>query len=186
MISLILNQANANPRAMPVPALFFINSLTRSRSILEVDARQETTMKTTTGCVVRAALLAACVWAPVHAQVAAQKPDMGKSEFESNCAACHGVTGKGNGPITDLLKKSPPDLTQLAKKNGGALPVARLYEVIDGAAVAGHGTREMPVWGREYRVKAAEHYGDVPYDPEVFVRGRILALVDYINRLQEK
>lgn len=143
-------------------------------------------MKNTKGFVAGAALLLTCLSGPLHAQGTAQKTDMGKSEFEANCAACHGANGKGNGPITDLLKKGPPDLTQLAKKNGGALPVARLYEVIDGAAVAGHGTREMPVWGREYRVKAGEYYMEVPYDPEVYVRGRILALIDYINRLQEK
>lgn len=111
---------------------------------------------------------------------------MGKREFESNCAACHGPTGKGNGPVTDLLKKSPPDLTQLAKKNGGVLPVARLYEIIDGANVPGHGTRDMPVWGREYRIIAGEYYVDQPYDAEVFVRGKILALVDNINRIQSR
>lgn len=124
--------------------------------------------------------------APAVAQVATQKPDLGKSEFDANCASCHGLTGKGNGPVTDLLKKSPPDLTLLAKKNGGVLPFARLYEIIDGANVPGHGTREMPVWGREYRIIAGEHYVDQPYDPEVYVRGKILALIDYINRLQAR
>jgi hypothetical protein len=44
----------------------------------------------------------------------------------------------------------------------------------------------MPVWGRDYQIKAGEHYGDVAYDPEVYVRGRILALIDYLNRLQAK
>ena len=44
----------------------------------------------------------------------------------------------------------------------------------------------MPVWGYEYRVQAAEHYIDAPYDPEVYVRARILSLIDYIYRLQQK
>lgn len=132
------------------------------------------------------ALVSLTISASAAAQAPAQNADMGKREFEANCAACHGVTGKGNGPITDLLKKSPPDLTLLAKNNGGVLPVARLYEVIDGSAVAGHGTREMPVWGTEYKRRAAEYYADVPYNPEVYVRARILALIDYLNRLQAK
>lgn len=141
-------------------------------------------MKSASGvAVVTAAFL---ISATAFAQVTTQKPDIGKFEFESNCASCHGPGGKGNGPITDLLKKSPPDLTLLAKRNGGVLPVARLYEIIEGSTVPGHGTREMPVWGRQYRIIAGEHYMDTPYDPEVFVRGKILALVDYINRIQAR
>jgi mono/diheme cytochrome c family protein len=121
--------------------------------------------------------------APPQAQ---QRTDFGKREFESNCASCHGLQGKGNGPITDLLRRSPPDLTQLAKKNGGVFPMNRLYEVIEGVNVPGHGSRDMPVWGRDYRIKDAEYYGDVAYDPEPLVRARILALLEYINRLQAK
>jgi mono/diheme cytochrome c family protein len=117
-----------------------------------------------------------------------QKIDFGKREFEANCATCHGVTGKGNGPITDLLKKSPPDLTQLTKKNNGVFPMERLYNVIEGegADVAAHGPRDMPIWGRDYKTKAAEYYMDAPYDPEAYSRARILALLEYINRLQAK
>jgi hypothetical protein len=29
-------------------------------------------------------------------------------------------------------------------------------------AGVGHGTRDMPIWGQEYGVKAAEYYMDVP------------------------
>lgn len=120
------------------------------------------------------------------AQAKGQKVDMGKREFESNCASCHGTSGKGNGPITDLLKKSPPDLTQLTKKNNGVFPMERLYKMIEGGDVAAHGGRDMPVWGRDYRLQAAEYYMDAPYDPEAFVRARILTLLEYINRLQAK
>lgn len=141
-------------------------------------------MKDATGVFLAAAFL--LLAGSAQAQVTPKKVDLGKLEFEANCASCHGANGKGNGPITDLLKKSPPDLTLLSQKNGGVLPVARLYEVIDGAAIPGHGSREMPIWGREYKTAAAEYYMDHPYDPEVFVRGKILALIDYINRLQAR
>lgn len=114
-----------------------------------------------------------------------QRVDLGKREFDNNCAACHGRDGKGSGSITDLLKRSPPDLSTMAKRNGGIFPVARAYDVIEGAG-AGHGGRDMPIWGQEYSVKAAEYYVDVPYDRESYVRGRILALVEYLNRLQVK
>jgi mono/diheme cytochrome c family protein len=117
---------------------------------------------------------------------AADKAGVGKLEYQSNCASCHGNDGKG-GAYVDFLKVTPPDLSQLAKKNGGVFPLERVYSVIDGRQeVKGHGPRDMPVWGRDYQIKAGEHYGDVAYDPEVYVRGRILALIDYLNRLQAK
>jgi len=73
----------------------------------------------------------------------------------------------------------------MAKRNGGVFPVAKSYEVIEGAG-PGHGTRDMPIWGMDYSVKAAEYYIDVPYDREAFVRGRILSLIEYLHRLQAK
>lgn len=118
------------------------------------------------------------------AVLAQQKTDFGKREFEANCASCHGVSGKGQGPLVEFLKRSPPDLTLLAKNNQGVLPMNRLYEVIEGADVPGHGARDMPVWGRDYRIKDGEYYGEVPYDSAALVRSRILALLEYINRLQ--
>lgn len=118
------------------------------------------------------------------AALAQQKIDFGKREFEANCASCHGVDGKGRGSITELLKRSPPDLTQLSKNNQGVFPMNRLYEVIEGGNVAGHGGREMPIWGRDYRIKDAERMMETPYDAEAMVRARILALLEYINRLQ--
>lgn len=123
-----------------------------------------------------------------HGAASAQtsRVDLGKREFESNCASCHGLSGKGGGYAVEWLRKSPTDLTTLTKRNGGVFPVSRMYESIEGGNVASHGSRDMPVWGQDYRTKAAEYYVDVPYDPETYVRSRILALMEYINRLQEK
>lgn len=120
------------------------------------------------------------------AVLAQAKTDFGKAEYEGNCAVCHGVSGKGGGPLSELLKRSASDLTTLQKRNGGIFPIARVYETIEGVGVAEHGTRDMPVWGREYSIKAAEYYRDVPYNPEAYVRARILALAEYLSRLQVK
>lgn len=121
---------------------------------------------------------------------AAEKADLGRSEFMNSCALCHGKDGKGTGAINDLLKKRPTDLTTLAKRNNGVFPVDRVYAVVDGrATIAAHGERDMPAWGARYSsdsVKAAEYYMDVPYDAEMFARARILSLVDYLNRIQAK
>lgn len=132
-----------------------------------------------------AALLAGMIVIGFAGAAAAQgKVDLGKREFESKYASCHGADAKGNGVHRPYLTKSPPDLTTEAKRNGGVFPMDRLYQMIEGGDVASHGSRDMPVWGREYRVGAVEYYVDVPYDERAFVRSRILLLLEYINRLQ--
>jgi mono/diheme cytochrome c family protein len=120
------------------------------------------------------------------AVLAQTKVDLGKVEYDANCAICHGASGKGGGPYVELLKRSPTDLTTLQKRNGGIFPMARVYETIEGGGVAEHGTRDMPIWGREYSIKAAQYYMDVNYNQEAFVRARILALAEYLSRLQVK
>jgi mono/diheme cytochrome c family protein len=146
--------------------------------------------------VFRTTVLAALVLAGVGSAVAADKKlaiDPGKREYLNSCAVCHGTKGKleaGEGAAIDFLKTTPADLTTLSKRNGGVFPFERVYAVIDGRqAVKGHGSRDMPIWGDRYShetVKAAEYYVDMPYDMEMYVRGRILALIDYLHRLQAK
>jgi mono/diheme cytochrome c family protein len=95
------------------------------------------------------------------------KTDPGQREFELQCGVCHGIDAKGNGFLGASLKVVPPDLTVLAKNNGGVFPADRISSVIDGRAqVASHGPRDMPVWGTRYAISAAEHFFDAPYDQE--------------------
>lgn len=118
------------------------------------------------------------------------KVDLGKLEYQNSCALCHGANGKGQGWAVEFLKKQAADLTTLSKKNNGVFPFDRVYAGIDGREmVKAHGDRDMPAWGNRYStdtVKAAEYYVDVPYDMEIYARSRILALIDYINRMQAK
>jgi mono/diheme cytochrome c family protein len=110
--------------------------------------------------------------------------DYGKDEYDANCAVCHDNAAKGNGPYGAFLRQQPTDLTTLAKRNGGVLPVKRIYETIEGEHVPSHGSRDMPIWGSTYRALSRDWViGSTP-DRQVFIRSRILMLVDYINRLQ--
>ena len=115
--------------------------------------------------------------------------DVGQREYENNCAACHGMTGVGNGPYAGIINTKVPDITLLQRNNNGVFPYDRVYQVIDGRqTVAAHGSRDMPIWGNEYNAKAADHYADYirDYNAEGFVRGRILALINYIYSMQVK
>jgi mono/diheme cytochrome c family protein len=92
----------------------------------------------------------------------------GKTEYLSSCAACHGEDGKGGGVLSSALKEPPADLTTLSRRNGGHFPIAAVTEIIDGQTlIAAHGTREMPIWGFDVKV-----------------RNRIPAIVDYLARIQ--
>lgn len=107
----------------------------------------------------------------------AQNIDVGRTQYQSSCAACHGIDGKGDGPVAKELKTPPADLTVLAKNNNGVFPYDMVYQVIDGrnSSITSHGTREMPIWG--YR------FGP----PEAFrFKQRMLAVIDYLKTIQEK
>jgi len=140
---------------------------------------------------IAAVLVGAAVVFSSGAAIGQARADLGKAEYYSNCAVCHGLSGKGEGSFGEVLKATMPDLTMIAKRNGGVFPLDRLMMNIDGRATPrAHGTSEMPIWGNDYSVKGTEHlrhFTDyAPVDVESYVRVRMLALLDYLYRLQVK
>lgn len=120
---------------------------------------------------------------------AADKPlDIGKGEYDAACAVCHGLQGKGDGPMTSQLSVRVPDVTVLAKNNGGVFPFDRVYQVIDGRSeVKAHGTRDMPIWGAAFNRQSSVFFKNYPpHDEASAARSRILALTEYLYRLQGK
>jgi mono/diheme cytochrome c family protein len=101
----------------------------------------------------------------------------GRIDYLSHCAACHGDSGRGDGPQADTLTAPLPDLTRLAAVNGGSFPETLVYQIIDGRRIVrSHGTPEMPVWGRSFARSGAS---------EAVIEQRLTALVAYIESLQE-
>jgi mono/diheme cytochrome c family protein len=114
-----------------------------------------------------------------------QDASAGQAEYMVSCAACHGETGKGDGPISGLLNIETPDLTMLASANGGAFPYDLTLQTIDGRnALRAHGSA-MPVWGARYFITVAKSEGYDPAQAELLARGRMLALVEYLRSIQE-
>ena len=103
----------------------------------------------------------------------------GAELYKAYCAVCHGSDAKGNGPMSKSLRSAPPGLTRIAARNGGSFPLVRVRSVISGeeALGAGHGTREMPVWG--------PIFSQVGQDQD-FGRVRIDNLARYLESLQTK
>jgi mono/diheme cytochrome c family protein len=106
-------------------------------------------------------------------------PELGRALFNTHCAVCHGLAAHGDGPLAPQMKKTPPDLTEFARRNGGTFPSALVRRIIDGRqAVAGHGGPDMPVWGDAFRTSQALS--------DASVTQRIDALVQYLETLQQK
>ena len=124
-------------------------------------------------------LLAAAMMVFAGATMAASTVDVGKREYNAKCASCHGLTGKGDGSYEPLLTVRASDLTVITKKNNGVFPVEKVIQAIDGrAGVKAHGSREMPIWGRDYTLEAGELYFDMPFDADAYVRAKILKVAD--------
>jgi mono/diheme cytochrome c family protein len=105
---------------------------------------------------------------------------LGKQEFASYCAVCHGPDGRGGGPAARALVMPPSDLTRIAARRGGKFPHDEIAQKIDGRfEVIAHGSREMPVWG----VHLADRIAEDASGDEV-ARGRIDLLVEYLLSIQ--
>lgn len=111
---------------------------------------------------------------------------LGKRDFLTYCASCHGASGVGDGPVAEFLALEPANQTKLSRKNNGNFPRERIAAVIDGReAVKIHGPRDMPVWGDWFNVEA-EAPGLRAQERELVVQARIDALLRYIETIQER
>ena len=105
----------------------------------------------------------------------------GEEIFLKYCAACHGESARGDGPVARGLVTAVPDLTAISRRYG-EFPAMQIADTIDGRGtrIDAHGTRTMPVWGYEFWV---EEGGDVVAQREM--KQVIAKLVDYIRSIQE-
>jgi mono/diheme cytochrome c family protein len=104
----------------------------------------------------------------------------GPALFKSYCGSCHGATAQGDGPLADVLRFRPADLTQIAKRAQGRFDKEKVHRMIDGRnPVKGHGGPDMPLWGDAFKRSGGGY-------SEQGVRDRIDTLVEYLEGLQVK
>lgn len=104
----------------------------------------------------------------------------GKDEYAWNCSACHGPEGRGDGSMSKLLVKPPPNLRTISSRNSGVFPFWRVFQIIDGTeSVPGHDTFQMPKYWQRFRADAGRPGFD---DADL----RLLMLTHYLESLQEQ
>ncbi|UYV36123.1 c-type cytochrome [Rhodobacteraceae bacterium D3-12] len=95
------------------------------------------------GCI--ALVMAGCVMQSMP------EPDEGALLFASNCAMCHGASGRGNGELAaDIradLGRKPADLTRISAHNKGVFPRAEVLSYIDGYTRGRLERQNMPEFG---------------------------------------
>jgi mono/diheme cytochrome c family protein len=101
----------------------------------------------------------------------------GAQLYKMYCATCPGLDGRGGGPAAEALKRRPPDLTAISRRNRGEFPNFRITHIIDGYEIKdAHGSREMPIWG--------DFFHDMKRDDEL-LKLREHNLTEYIRSLQK-
>ena len=108
------------------------------------------------------------------------KSTYGADLYSFYCSNCHGVTAHGSGAVSPLQLPAP-DLTALARQNGGVFPRERIRASITfGPGTKprnAHGTADMPVWGTVFRGLDTS---------DTMTAIRIENLVDYLASLQDR
>jgi len=116
----------------------------------------------------------------------------GQTTYLQNCAACHGIDGRGAGSASIRLRIKSVDLAVLARRNNGVYSAEAVYEMIDGRKASRvHRDSEMPIWGcrqmppsGKRKAKELDSLLDLSCDSESVIRQRIESIVDYLRRIQ--
>ena len=68
-----------------------------------------------------------------------QSLERGKAIYESNCLSCHGIDGRGKGPLAKELATTPADLIEIAQSRWDSTFAAHV-------AYGKTGNQEMPAF----------------------------------------
>jgi mono/diheme cytochrome c family protein len=121
--------------------------------------------------------VAAGVWPDMQHRTTREDYNSGAYLYRAYCASCHGPAGRGDGPVADLQRRPPTDLTTLAQKRG-TFSRSDVRAVLEGKRpLEAHSGPDMPAW-REILLHTER--GD-----ERAVSARIEALVAHLELLQK-
>ena len=104
----------------------------------------------------------------------------GRATYLQFCSSCHGVEGRGDGPVVKYLLKRPDDLKLIRKQRKGVFP-KEVYRAILMAPSRDHAPAEMStqmmIWGPVFQMIEGN-----PHDAQA----RVDQLLDFLESIQQK
>lgn len=111
----------------------------------------------------------------VPKEIQSTEVEDGFSMYDSYCASCHGVDGKGAGPAAKFLKVPATNLTKLAAYNAGEFPSLQFLATLSQAS-GPHGSSDMPVWSNVFKVSGQS---------DSIVTLRLYNIMKYVQDMQD-
>ncbi len=111
-------------------------------------------MKMTSG-VLPLVVMGLVAFGTAHAESKEESIEKGAAHYRIFCINCHGEKADGHGPLADLMKIKPVDLTRLNQSPGNDLTILeRVFRAVDGRHEVGDGKeRKMPVFSDNLAVQ---------------------------------
>jgi hypothetical protein len=107
----------------------------------------------------------------------------GRTAFINSCASCHGLTGRGDGPLAAELEVKPANLTKIAARRDGLWPMVEVMSIIDGYHRRTLTREKMPIFGDLAEGKLVPFdAGDGRLTPTPV---RLIALANYLESIQD-
>ena len=108
----------------------------------------------------------------------------GAEDFANFCSACHGASGKGDGPAAEGFDVKPANLTEIALRNGGVYPATQVMAKIYGYTGGQDGDRVMPKFGALLQSETVLYDGGdgIPTPTPL----RLVQLAEYVQSIQVK
>ncbi len=107
----------------------------------------------------------------------------GRTAFINSCASCHGLTGRGDGPLAAELEVKPANLTKIAARRDGLWPMVEVMSIIDGYHRRTLPREKMPIFGDLAEGKLGPFdAGDGRLTPTPV---KLIALANYLESIQD-
>ena len=112
----------------------------------------------------------------------AQDAKAGAELYDFHCATCHGLEGRGNGPLAPALLLQPPSLRDLVQRYE-VFPTIRVVMRIDGRdPLVSHGS-PMPIYGPFFESDDTSLKSET--GQSIVTSRPIVDLVSYLKEIQE-
>ena len=112
-----------------------------------------------------------------------EKTHVGKTLYLQHCVSCHGVDGKGDGPVAARLSTPPADLTRIAARRDGVWPAFEVMTILSGYSRNILPREDMPIIVDLLDNEMSEF--DRGNGETILMPTKLIAIASYLETLQD-